>query len=152
MKLKNVTLLIISMCLCGAPLVANEVVNAVVNEAIKAPQFVPTEEQIAEKTDVQLRELVSADTKAILVIPGSTQIVWVNGSLVLYAYYNNCYSATVISGYNTGLQGFYSYNGFFLTGSPLISWVNYNGVMMMKHHYAGCDVYTNENGQSVVFY
>lgn len=110
----------------------------------------PTKADLAN-ADRSLRRSFPKRKRKAAYTPLYCELVHKRGTETLYAYYERNYSATILSGYNYGLQVFYDYSGRLIGASDDWDYATVNGKLMMKHRYNDCKVYTDYDGQIVLF-
>lgn len=100
----------------------------------------------------KLKSFLPSSQHSVAFRPGYCELVYTADSDLLYAYYAQSFSVTVLAGYNQGLQAFYDYRGFLIDGSYDWAYVWTNEGFTMIHQYFDSVVYTSYYDQEVIFY
>lgn len=147
-KLFFICLLFISCCNCGF---AQDISFKNFAKNKSTTKAVPQVDEITSLPH-QLKRFLAPKQNTVIFRPGYCELVYANGSDMLYAYYASTYSVTVLSGYNQGLQAFYDYRGRLIDGSYDWAYVMTSAGPTMIHQYFDSVVYTSYYDQEVVFY
>lgn len=147
---KFIISLMMALCVFGNAYSDDSLLKDVLKE-VAPKNIIPKQADLA-KCQKKLKPFLKVPDHSVVITPGHCDLVYVDGVEILYAYYASSFSVTILSGYDTGLQGFYNYNGFLIAGTNGWTWVNLNGRLVMLHQYYDSDVYTDHYGQVVVFY
>jgi hypothetical protein len=112
--------------------------------------IIPTKAALSQ-TQRKLSTTFRKPKRKAVITPAYCDLVYEKGSEILYSYYDQTFSVTILSGYDYGLQAFYDYYGNLIDGTSRWSYATVNGELMMRHRYMDSKVYTNYEGQMVIF-
>lgn len=122
--------------------------NKVKKSSLKG--IIPKAAELAQ-TQRRLGTTFKKSKRTAVISPSYCELVYADGSETLYSYYDQTFSVTILSGYDYGLQAFYDYDGYLIDGTSQWSYATVNGELMMRHRYLDSKVYTNYEGQMVMF-
>jgi hypothetical protein len=133
---------------CDEAILKSKPLEILKKSALKG--IVPTKAELSQ-TQRQLSATFLRPKRKAVITPAYCDLVYVNGSEILYSYYDHTFSVTILSGYDYGLQAFYDYYGNLIDGTSRWSYATVNGELMMRHRYLDSKVYTNYDGQMIIF-